>query len=98
MPESDEFVTIRRLPDGTAQTARLTSRVPGCLALAPIVDEPVAALAVGALVEVDSREAVYLGQVVGLQKDSHVTVAVEHFIDRAALAEIDKVWGPTEGA
>ena len=32
------------------------------------------------------------------QNDSLVTVAVEHFIDRAALAEIEKVWKTTEGA
>lgn len=97
MPESDEAATIRCLPDGTAQTARLTTRTPGRLELTPGGGKPMRAIAVGALVEIDTPAAVYLGEVIGLQKDSQVTVAVEHFIDRAALEEIDKVWRPAEG-
>jgi hypothetical protein len=95
---SNDFVTIRRLPDGTAQTAQVSNRAPGRLALAAVGDEPVLPFEAGALVEIDSPEAVYLGEVIGRHQDSLVTVAVEHFIDRAALAEIEKVWNSTEGA
>jgi len=95
MPGSDEFVTIRRLPDGTAQAARITNRAPGRLALAPVGHEPAQGFDAGVLVEIGAPEAVYLGEIIGRQKDSLVTVAVEHFIDRAALAEIEKVWKPS---
>jgi hypothetical protein len=93
-----EFVTIRRLPDGAAQSARIANQAPDRLALAPAGDEPSLGFDAGTLVQIDSPEAVYLGEVIGRQHDSLVTVAVEHFIDRAALAEIEKVWKTTEGA
>ena len=98
MPDPTEFVTIRRLPDGDTQTARIVNQSPDRLALAPVGAEPGPGLATGMLVQIDSPEAMYLGEVIGRQKDSLVTVAVEHFIDRAALAEIEKVWKTTEGA
>jgi hypothetical protein len=98
MPDPTEFVTIRRLPDGVTQTARVANQGPGRLALAPIGVEPPLGFATGMLVQIDSPEAMYLGEVIEPQKDSLVTVAVEHFIDRAALAEIEKVWKTTEGA
>jgi hypothetical protein len=95
---STEFVTIRRLPDGAAQSARIANQSPDRLALTPAGDEPGLGFDAGMLVQIDSPEAVYLGEVIGRQNDSLVTVAVEHFIDRAALAEIEKVWKTTEGA
>jgi hypothetical protein len=98
MPESNEFVRIRSLRDGSVQTAQIAHRAPGRLALAALGGDPDLVLKAGALVEIDCPEAVYLGEVIGRQKDSLVTVAVEHFIDRATLAEINKVWRPAEGA
>ena len=97
MPDPTEFVTIRRLPDGDVQTARIANQSPSRLVLSPIGPEPALGFATGMLVQIDSPEAMYLGEVIGRQKDSLVTVAVEHFIDRAALAEIEKVWKTTEG-
>jgi len=98
MLESSEFATIRRLPDGSARTARIASRSADRLTLVSFHDEPDGAFDAGALVEIDSSEALYLGEVIGRQKDSLVTVVVEHFIDRAALAEIERVWKTAEGA
>jgi hypothetical protein len=98
MPEPNEFVTIRRLPDGAAQSARIANQTPDRLALAPLGDEPGLGFDTGMLVQIDTPKVMYLGEVIGRQEDALVTVAVEHFIDRAALAEIEKVWKTTEGA
>jgi len=98
MPEGIEFVSIRRLPDGGRRNVQIVSRAPGRLSLAPVDNEPNPAFDAGALVEIDGPQTIYLGEVIGRQKDSLVTVAVEHFIDRGALAEIEKVWRTAEGA
>ena|ERR1700730_10700321 len=98
MSEATEFVTVRRLPDGGAQTALIANRAPDRLALAPVGDEPSLGFEAGMLVQIDSPAATYLGEVIGRQKDSLLTVAVEHFIDRSALTEIQKVWKKPEEA
>jgi hypothetical protein len=98
MFDPSDLVTIRRLPDGEAHSARIANRAPGWLALAPLGDQTGAGFDAGALVEIDGPEAMYLGEVTGRQKDSLVTVAVAHFVDRAALAQIEKVWGTAQGA
>lgn len=98
MPEQTEFVTVRRLPDGGALTARIANRAPDRLALAPVGNEASLGFEAGALVQIDSPAAMYLGEVVGPPEDSLLTVAVEHFIDRSALAEIQKVWKTPEEA
>jgi hypothetical protein len=98
MPEQTEFVTVRRLPDGGAQTARIANRAPDRLALEPVDNEPDLGFEPGVLVQIDSPAAMYLGEVVGPPKNSLLTVAVEHFIDRSALAEIQKVWKTPEEA
>lgn len=91
MPEPSEVVTIRRLPDGDAQPARVAVRTSDRLALVP-AGGPEEGFEAGTLVEIEDAQALYLGQVVGRQPDSLVDIAVEHFIDRAALAEIEKAW------
>jgi hypothetical protein len=98
MSEATEFVTVRRLPDGGAQSARIASRDPERLALAPIGDEAGLGFEAGMLVQIDSPAATYLGEVVGPQMDSLLTIAVEHFIDRSTLTEIQNVWKTPEGA
>jgi hypothetical protein len=59
-------------------------------------------LPIGTLVEIEGAEAIYFGEVVACQSDpsgpagaNRFTVSVEHFIDRAALAEIDTAWKAT---
>lgn len=91
------MVTIRRLPDGGPQTGRIRERAADRLSIAP--DE--AALVgfdAGSLVEVQSTETLYLGEVAHSEPDSLVTVVVEHFFDCAAVAEIEKGWqtAPTD--
>jgi hypothetical protein len=98
MSEATEFVTVRRLPDGGAQSARIANLAPERLALAPIGGEASLGFETGMLVQIDSPAATYFGEVVGRQADSLLTVAVEHFIDRSALSEIQKVWKTPEGA
>ena len=98
MSERNEFVTVRRLPDGGVQTVRIANRAPGRLSLVTNGGDAGKGFDAGVLVEVDAPEAMYFGQVIGRQDDSLVTVAVEHFINRAALAEIEKVWKTAESA
>src|SRR5579872_2138882 len=98
MSEDTEFVTVRRLPDGGAQSAHIANRAPERLALALIGSEAGLRFEAGMLVQIDSPAATYFGEVVGGQVDSLLTVEVEHFIDRSALTEIQKVWKTPEGA
>jgi hypothetical protein len=99
MSEASEAVTIRRLPRGEARAARIGYRESGRhrgsdrLGVRLTAGEG-EAFEAGTLVEIDAAQAVYLGEVVDRQQDSLVTVAVEHCIDRAALAEIEKAWEP----
>lgn len=50
----------------------------------------------GVLVEVQSPEAVYLGEVLERQ-DLYLVIAMEHTVERAALAEIENVWRKPPG-
>jgi len=96
MFEPSEIVTIRHLPDGDAHPARIVNQAADRIDLMPIA-EVSDEWQTGALVEIRSPKAIYLGEVAGRQPDSLVTVAVEHFIDRASLAQVEKVWKTTEG-
>lgn len=91
MFEGNETATIRRLPSGTAQPARIEQRASDRLGVW-VTAGGAEAFEAGALVEIAGEQAVYLGEVVDRQPDSRVTVTVEHFIDRAALAEIERGW------
>jgi hypothetical protein len=99
MSEVSEAVTIRRLPRGEARPARIVVRGSDRqgdsdrLGVRLTAGET-EAFEAGTLVEIDAVQALYLGEVVGRQQDSLVTVAVEHSIDRAALAEMEKAWEP----
>jgi hypothetical protein len=97
MSKPSDFVTIRRLPDGRAQPARMTDRTADRVTVAPAGEDWVG-LETGSLVEIDAPEVLYLGEIAGCQPDSLVVVSVEHFVDRAALAEIESVWKPAAGA
>ena len=93
MPELSEAVTIRRLPGGDARPAHMTQNSDRLtLSLAGNEGETFEA---GALVEIEGPQGLYLGEVVNPQADSLVTVAVEHFVDLHALAEIEKTWKTT---
>jgi len=97
MLDPTEAVTIRRLPDGDPQMGKISDRAAGHLAIVPDAVRLVGFDA-GALVEVESAETLYLGEVTACTPDSRMTVAVEHFLDRATLAEIQKGWQTAESA
>jgi hypothetical protein len=96
MSEPIEDATIRRLPDGAAYTIRITRQAPDRLSLKAVTAESDMGLEPGSLVEISACDAVYLGEVLDRPKDAVLTVAVEHFIDRRALAEINRVWKTAE--
>lgn len=91
MLQPSDVVTIRRLPDGDPQSGRMKDEASGRLTIVA-AHASLAAFNPGTLVEVQSDEALYLGEVTARETDSEVTVAVEHFLDRATLAEIEKGW------
>jgi hypothetical protein len=91
MPEGSEAVTVRRLPDGDAQPARIESREHHQLLIALPAEQAGGKFTAGTLVEIQSQEAIYLGAVLHRQ-DFHLTISVEHALNRAALAEIEDAW------
>jgi len=91
MPEPQDTVTIRPLPDGEKQPARVADRRPGRVTVIPC-DHESNGLKPGALVEIEASRGFYLGEVVAAAEDGALTIAVEHFVDRAALMEVEKAW------
>lgn len=78
---------IRSLPDGEFRNATLLKFEGQALR----IDVPGPPLAPGSLLEIESGNALYLGAVergIG----TAYSVAVEHFIDRAALAAVREIW------
>lgn len=95
MPELDETATIRPLPDGQACPARIRWRETGQIVLVlpdEVATVPDGAFRPGMLVEVQSAQAVFLGEIVSLEPGTGVIVSVEHFLDRAALEQIGRFW------
>jgi len=91
MPEGSAAVTVRRLPDGDAQSARIESREHDRLLIVLPGDAAAREFEAGTLIEIESEEAIYLGAVLHRQ-DLHVWISVEHAVNRAALAEIEDTW------
>jgi hypothetical protein len=91
MPEGSAAATVRRLPDGDAQPARIESREHDRLLIALPGDAAAREFDAGALIEIQSEEAIYLGAVLHRQ-DLQVAISVEHAVNRAALAEIEDAW------
>jgi hypothetical protein len=93
MPEPERQVTIRRLPDGEPQPATEHS-LAGVLLRVELPPGPASRqFGMGALVEVESAETLYLGEVQGCQ-GLLLLIAVEHAVDRTALAAIQRIWQP----
>jgi hypothetical protein len=91
MGEGSAAVTIRCLPDGAAQPARIESREYDQLLIALPDESAAREFETGALIEIQSEEAIYLGAVLHRQ-DLQVTIFIEHAVNRAALAEIEDAW------
>jgi hypothetical protein len=89
--EHNESVTIRRLPDGETHAGRLESGHGRRLRVSIPTSGKDVEFKTGALVEVQSERVLYLGAVLGRQ-DSTMLVAIEHTLDRMALAAIQEVW------
>lgn len=102
MSDTSEIGTIRMLPDGGERSARITSQASDRLTVDPIdvhpVDEQSCRFPAGTLVEIQTPVSIFLGEVVGSGPNSQITVAVEHFVERASLAEIAQGWKAVEGA
>ena len=90
MSEDAELVTVCRLPGRRSVPGRMEGREDlrirvGLAAEASADFEP------GALIEIQSAQALYFGEVRGRQ-GSLLIVDVEHSIDRTALGAIENVW------
>jgi hypothetical protein len=96
MSERNEAVTVRRLPDGPVQSARIEN-LEGPQLLLSLFSEGTSSQATarefeaGTLIEIQSEESILLGAVVRSQ-DARIAVTVEHAINRTALAEIEEAW------
>ena len=97
MSDGGEAVTVRLLPDGAPEPACIKTSKRHELLLSSANGGSGPVFKPGALIEIQSPSAIYLGAVLR-QEDRGLLVAVEHSIDRASLAEIERVWGsPEEG-
>ena len=91
MAEQTEGARIRRLPDGNPHLVLIESLGGLELRITGFSEENGADFGAGALVEVQCERVLYFGEVLG-RKDSTLIVAIEHALDRAALAAIQDVW------
>lgn len=85
-----DIVTIRRLPDGEKQAARLADRSAERLTL--YLERASNVLKAGMLVEIEARGGFYLCALTTVATDGAISVVVEHFVDRAALLELERSW------
>ncbi len=91
MPEREE-ISLRQLPGGRLRQG-LHRGVKGRLLEVEMSSaEQAAGLDAGALVEVGLERALYLGEVYS-RHGIRLTIAVDHVVDREALAAIQDVWG-----
>jgi hypothetical protein len=91
MPEEKGRVAVRRLPNGTPQPGLLESFTGNVLQITLLSDAPSLEFPLGALVEVGSEQALYLGEVQGCRASLRM-VAVEHALNRSSLSNLQHVW------
>ena len=82
-------VLVRGLPEGPAERGTKRRHKHNLLELEMNGDAPF--LRAGALVEVESEEALFLGQV-DRREASQVWIVVEHKVDRVRLKRIHDAW------
>ena len=90
MPGENELVTVARLPQGRPEAARIQSRE-GRRMRVDLTAEAGSDFDPGALIEIESGQNLFLGEVRGRQ-GSLLIVDVEHSLDRSALGAIENVW------
>jgi len=91
-------VALRRLPEGSFERALECSWSGRYVELSLLEDSKQFPL--GALVEIDTGEFIYLGEI-QRRHDLHLWISVEHSLNRSKLARIQEVWndagaGPRE--
>ncbi len=86
---------VRRLPAGETFPALLSNLADNRRGLQLHFPASPPDILAGALVEVVSDSAIYLGEIRS-STESTVAVAVEHILDRAVLGEIERVWRRAE--
>ena len=94
MSAENETITVRVLSHGSTHSGILRSWNGHVLHLELRPDAHAHELTPGALVEVDSQENMYLGEIQGRQ-GAGVLIGVEHRLDRQALTDIQRVWHPS---
>jgi hypothetical protein len=94
MAEGSE-VSLRKLPDGDVKPARECSWSGRYLELELLDDGD--EFGIGALVEIETGEAIYLGEAQRRQ-GPRLWVAVEHSVDRGKLARIQESWNEADTA
>lgn len=106
MPGQNEWLTIRRLPGGEVRPGCMVSREGDRLELTLLSeaggrDRGMDALVMGALVEVECEQVVYLGEVLrrdAVRQGVALTIAIEHTVDRSTVAAIQDTWSAPQGA
>lgn len=92
MSEMSE-VALRRLPEGSFERAVERSWSGRYVELGLLTDSDQFAL--GALVEIDSGEFLYLGEI-QRREGRQLWISVEHSVNRAKLARIQDAWNEAE--
>jgi hypothetical protein len=88
-------VTVRQLPDGKAHAGCLEGYEAQRLRIKLPPEAKGAEFTSGTPVEVKSEGILYLGVVLGVTEggqESVMLVAIEHAVDRVALAALQEVW------
>ncbi len=93
MRELEEEATVRRLPDGQACAARIRRQENGAVVLVFPCLPAACEIGAGALVEIQSPSALFLGEVSHLDTGSF-TVTVEHYLPQSAVDQIGEAWSP----
>ena len=91
MSEQNEPVTVSRVNENRPVTGRIEGQENLRMRIRLASETAVGDFDPGTLIEIQSAQALYLGEVRGRQ-GSLMMVDVEHSIDRAALGAIENVW------
>jgi hypothetical protein len=94
--EQNQQVNVRQLRDGRTQEGVCESLEGSHLQFRLVGAPAPGAFNSGELVEVRAARTLYLGEITGRQ-DNLILIAVEHALNREALAAIHEVWHRPDG-
>ena len=89
--QQNEYVTVQRLPNGMRHDAVLGTLKDNTAELSFPDDSVSHELSTGTLIEIDTHDVLYLGEVQG-RKGSLLIVGLEHAVSKDALAAIQDIW------